>query len=199
MDKTRYRLHRAQSAFVSELGADIELALPVARDFAILTCMDARIDPTKLAPREGDAHIIRNAGGRANDDVIHSLVMSYEVLGAREWFIVHHTQCGMALLSDQMSRDLLVESLKLGRSKGSDWRDRLGRPASMMLAIQDPWHSLVEDLERIRNHPLVPADVEIHGYMYQLETGELVEVHEGTQRWTNEPLSQVASGSAQRC
>ena len=72
-----------------------DLALPPARGFAILTCMDARLDPAKYAGlSEGDAHVIRNAGGRASDDAIRSLVISYKLLATKEWFVIHHTDCG---------------------------------------------------------------------------------------------------------
>ena len=77
-----------------------QLAMPPARRFAILTCMDARLDPAKFAGlAEGDAHVIRNAGGRASDDAIRSLVISYKLLGTREWFVIHHTDCGMGVAS----------------------------------------------------------------------------------------------------
>jgi carbonic anhydrase len=81
---------------LSGFGSKGDLALPPARGFAILTCMDARLDPAKYAGlSEGDAHVIRNAGGRASDDAIRSLVISHKLLGTREWFVVHHTDCGM--------------------------------------------------------------------------------------------------------
>ena len=86
----------ANRAYAASFGARSELALPPARGFAILTCMDARLDPAKYAGlAEGDAHVIRNAGGRASDDAIRSLVISYKLLGTREWFVIHHTDCGM--------------------------------------------------------------------------------------------------------
>ena len=82
----------ANASYVASFGAKSELALPPARRFAILTCMDARLDPAKYAGlAEGDAHVIRNAGGRATDDAIRSLVISYKLLGTAEWFVVHHT------------------------------------------------------------------------------------------------------------
>lgn len=88
-----------------------DLALPPARGFAILTCMDARLDPAKYAGlAEGDAHVIRNAGGRASDDAIRSLVISYKLLGTREWFVIHHTDCGMELFTDEIMRGLLASS-----------------------------------------------------------------------------------------
>ena len=88
----------ANKKYASGFGAKKDLALPPARGFAILTCMDARLDPAKYAGlAEGDAHVIRNAGGRATDDAIRSLVISHKLLGTREWFVIHHTNCGMEL------------------------------------------------------------------------------------------------------
>ncbi|WP_199916506.1 MULTISPECIES: beta-class carbonic anhydrase [Miniimonas] len=86
----------ANAAYAADFGERGSLALPPARRFAILTCMDARLDPARYAGlAEGDAHVIRNAGGRASDDAIRSLVISYKLLGTQEWFVVHHTDCGM--------------------------------------------------------------------------------------------------------
>ena len=82
----------ANNAYAESFGAKSELALPPARGFAILTCMDARLDPAKYAGlSEGDAHVIRNAGGRASEDAIRSFVISHKLLGTKEWFIIHHT------------------------------------------------------------------------------------------------------------
>src|SRR6478609_3326852 len=88
------------------------LPLPPARGFAILTCMDARLDPAKYAGlTEGDAHVIRNAGGRASDDAIRSLVISHKLLGTNEWFVIHHTNCGMEFFTSELMGELLEESL----------------------------------------------------------------------------------------
>src|SRR2546425_5085083 len=91
----------ANQRHAADFGDKGKLAMPPARHFAILTCMDARLDPAKYAGlAEGDAHVIRNAGGRATDDAIRSLVISHKLLGTLEWFVVHHTNCGMELFSD---------------------------------------------------------------------------------------------------
>jgi carbonic anhydrase len=91
----------ANLRYAREFGAKASLALPPARRFAILTCMDARLDPAGFAGlAEGDAHVIRNAGGRASDDAIRSLVISHKLLGTAEWFVIHHTNCGMQLFDD---------------------------------------------------------------------------------------------------
>jgi carbonic anhydrase len=103
----------ANDDYASTFGSKGELALPPARGFAILTCMDARLDPAKYAGlSEGDAHVIRNAGGRASDDAIRSLVISYKLLGTREWFVIHHTNCGMEFFTDDVMRGLLASSLE---------------------------------------------------------------------------------------
>ena len=87
--------------------------MPPKRQFAILTCMDARLDPAKYAGlAEGDAHVIRNAGGRASDDAIRSLVISHKLLGTKEWFMIHHTNCGMETFTNEVMADLLSSSLE---------------------------------------------------------------------------------------
>src|SRR3989442_4073819 len=102
----------ANAKYVENFGDKGNLPLPPGRRFAILTCMDARLDPAKYAGlSEGDAHVIRNAGGRASEDAIRSLVISYKLLGTREWFVIHHTECGMEYFSDDVMRELLGQSL----------------------------------------------------------------------------------------
>jgi carbonic anhydrase len=103
----------ANRIYRENFGAKGLLGMPPARRFAILTCMDARLDPAKFAGlAEGDAHVIRNAGGRASDDAIRSLVISYKLLGTREWFVIHHTDCGMETFTDEIIRRLLSQSLE---------------------------------------------------------------------------------------
>src|SRR5246500_2120589 len=109
----------ANQQYVVDFGEKAKLALPPARHFAILTCMDARLDPAKFAGlAEGDAHVIRNAGGRASDDAIRSLVISYKLLGTREWFVIHHTNCGMELFSDEVMADLLDDDFETASFDG---------------------------------------------------------------------------------
>jgi carbonic anhydrase len=163
------------------------LPMPPGRHFAILTCMDARLDPAKYAGlAEGDAHVIRNAGGRASDDAIRSLVISYKLLGTREWFVVHHTDCGMETFTDEVMRELLASSLKTASVDASGWHDHGEGPGSTegnyidWLTIKDNARSVVEDVTRIRRHPLVPKDIPIYGYIYDVRSGRLVEVPEAT-------------------
>ncbi len=151
-------------------------ALPSAHRAAILTCMDARIESAKLAgARGGDAHVIRNAGARATEDAIRSLVLSYQLFGAREWYVVQHSHCGMALLNEDLMREVLQQGPRASTLKITVPTAREGGHVHK-LALRDQEHSLVADIERIRNHPLVPAAVEIYGYMYHVETGRFVEV-----------------------
>src|SRR4051812_22985863 len=177
----------ANATYASNFGDKAKLALPPARRFAILTCMDARIDPAKLAGlREGDAHVIRNAGGRASDDAIRSLVISYKLLGTREWFVIHHTECGMKTFTDEIMRDLLASSLKTATVDASGWHD-IGPGLGSLeghyidwLTIKDQAESVTADVQRIRNHPLVPNDIPIYGYIYDVKSGKLVEVPTAT-------------------
>lgn len=163
------------------------LAMPPARRFAILTCMDARLDPAKFAGlAEGDAHVIRNAGGRASDDAIRSLVISYKLLGTREWFVIHHTNCGMETFSDDIMRKMLKQSLKTASLDESGWHDVGPGPGSPegdyidWLTIGDQREAVIEDVQRIRSHPLVPRDIPIYGFVYDVTSGRMVEVPEAT-------------------
>ena len=112
MTKVHDQVLAANAAYAKDFGDKAKLAMPPARRFAILTCMDARLDPAKFAGlSEGDAHVIRNAGGRASDDAIRSLVISHKLLGTKEWFVIHHTDCGMETFTDEVMRGLLRQSL----------------------------------------------------------------------------------------
>ena len=173
----------ANETYASTFGVKGELALPPARQFAILTCMDARLDPAKYAGlSEGDAHVIRNAGGRASDDAIRSLVISYKLLGTKEWFVIHHSNCGMEFFTDEVMRGLLASSLETAALGADGFTDVGTGPGSAegqyidWLTIADNAASVVDDVTRIRNHPLVPAGIPIYGYIYDVATGRLVEV-----------------------
>ncbi|WP_347988917.1 carbonic anhydrase [Methylomonas sp. AM2-LC] len=164
-----------------------DLAMPPARQFAILTCMDARLDPAKYAGlSEGDAHVIRNAGGRASDDAIRSLVISYKLLGTKEWFVIHHTDCGMETFTDEIMRRLLGSSLKTASVDATGWHDHGEGPGSAeakyvdWLTISNQVESVVEDVTRIKSHPLVPKEIPVYGYIYDVKSGRLIEVPEAT-------------------
>lgn len=177
----------ANDEYAATFGAKGELALPPARGFAILTCMDARLDPAKYAGlSEGDAHVIRNAGGRASDDAIRSLVISYKLLGTKEWFVIHHSNCGMEFFTDEIIRGLLANSLETAALGADGFYDIGTGPGSAeakyidWLTISNDAQSVIDDVSRIRSHPLVPAGIPIYGYIYQVETGKLVEVADAT-------------------
>src|ERR1700685_445388 len=153
----------ANRDYAASFGTKGELALPPARGFAILTCMDARLHPSKYAGlAEGDAHVIRNAGGRASDDAIRSLVISYKLLGTKEWFVIHHTNCGMEFFTDDVIRGLLANSLETAELGPDGFQDVGTGPGSAegnyidWLTITDNAVSVVDDVSRIRAHPLVP-------------------------------------------
>jgi len=173
----------ANHNYSAEFGAKGNLAMPPARHFAILTCMDARLDPAKFAGlAEGDAHVIRNAGGRASDDAIRSLVISYKLLGTQEFFVIHHTNCGMEFFTNDVMRGLLNSSLETAALTADGFRDVGKGPGSRAgefiewLAIKDQKQAVVDDVARIRNHPLVPKSIPVHGFIYDVASGKLIEV-----------------------
>ena len=188
MSTIRDEVLRANAEYAKSFGDKGKLTIPPARRFAILTCMDARIDPAKLAGlSEGDAHVIRNAGGRASDDALRSLVISYKLLGTREWFVIHHSNCGMELFTDEVMRDLLASSLKTASIDAKGWHDSGEGPGSRQgefidwLTVKNQATSVTTDVERIRRHPLVPSEIPIYGYIYSVESGKLIEVAEATE------------------
>jgi carbonic anhydrase len=177
----------ANQAYASTFGEKAKLALPPARGFAILTCMDARLDPAKYAGlSEGDAHVIRNAGGRASDDAIRSLVISYKLLGTKEFFVIHHTDCGMLFFTNDVMRGLLANSLETAALTPEGFKDVGKGPGSTAaefiewLTIKDQAQSVVADVTRIRTSPLVPKSIPIYGYIYDVRSGKLIEVPEAT-------------------
>jgi len=174
----------ANQGYVSAFSKG-DLALPPARGFAILTCMDARLDPARYAGlSEGDAHVIRNAGGRASDDAIRSLVISHKLLGTNEWFVIHHTNCGMELFTNDIMAGLLDSSLDTATVDASGWHDVGQGPGSgeghfiNWLTFKNLEASVTEDVKRIRQHALVPGYIPIYGFVYDVKTGRLIEVGE---------------------
>ena len=173
----------ANERYASSFGKKGNLAMPPARQFAVLTCMDARLDPAQFAGlAEGDAHVIRNAGGRASDDAIRSLVISYKLLGTKEWFVIHHTDCGMLAFTNETIRGLLSQSLATATIADGKWKDPGTGGGSTAgeyiewLTISDQAGSVLSDIARLRTHPLVPATIPIYGYIYDVRNGRLVEV-----------------------
>lgn len=183
MSDTLEAVLAANQNYSSTFGDKANLALPPARRFAILTCMDARLDPAKYAGlSEGDAHVIRNAGGRASDDAIRSLVISYKLLGTREFFVIHHSDCGMEFFTNDLLRNLLASSLETAELTPEGFKDIGKGPGSDaarsidFLPISDRNAAVLEDVTRIRNHPLVPRSIPIYGYIYDVKSGKLLEV-----------------------
>jgi carbonic anhydrase len=191
LQKVKTKVHKqvllANSEYVKHFGDKGELTIPPKRQFAILTCMDARLDPAKYAGlAEGDAHVIRNAGGRASDDAIRSLVISHKLLGTKEWFVIHHTDCGMGLFTDDIIRNLLSTSLNTATIDENGWRNTNENGGSdeanhiAFLTFKNLEASVVEDVERVRNHPLVAGNIPIYGYVYDVRSGKLIEVADAT-------------------
>ena len=183
MSKILTEVLEANRNYAASFGEKAKLALPPAKRIAIVTCMDARLDPAKFAGlAEGDAHIIRNAGGRASDDAIRSLVISYKLLGTSEFFVIHHTDCGMQFFSNEVMRGLLASSLETAQLTPQGFRDVGRGPGSRegeyidWLTIKDPNQAVIDDVARIRNHPLVPKSISIYGFIYDVHSGKLNEV-----------------------
>src|SRR6267142_5635560 len=183
MSKTLSEVLEANQKYSASFGEKGKLALPPARRFAILTCMDARLDPAKYAGlAEGDAHVIRNAGGRASDDAIRSLVISYKLLGTREFFVIHHTDCGMEFFTSDVIRGLLASSLETAELTAQGFKDVGKGPGSRAgefiewLTIKNQKQAVLDDVARIRNHPLVPKSIPVYGFLYDVRSGKLIEV-----------------------
>src|SRR5262249_58425314 len=177
----------ANNQYARNFGEKSNLAMPPARHFAILTCMDAPLDPAKYAGlAEGDAHVIRNAGGRATDDAIRSLVISHKLLSTNEWFVIHHTNCGMETFSDEIMSTLLDDNLATANFDGKAWANPKHGGGSVCghfinwHTIKDQPKSVLEDVMRIRTHPLVPRNIPIYGFVYDVATGRLNEVEEAS-------------------
>ena len=153
------------------------------RNVAILTCMDVRIDPLAIGGFDlGDAHVMRNAGGRASDDAIRSLLVSYKFFDTRDWFIIQHTQCGMAGVNDDQIATLFSESLEPAVKQGDTYQNSEAGGGSdhgrdiQWLTIANLHESVRSDVELIANHPLVSPSITIHGYIYDVSSGKLLAV-----------------------
>jgi carbonic anhydrase len=141
------------------------LPMPPARNVAVLTCMDARLHPSKFLDLAiGDAHVIRNAGGRASDDAIRSLIISSRLLGTREFVVIHHTDCGMLTFTNDDLRE------KLAQEAGAD--------ASTIdfLPFPDLEQSVRDDVQRIVESPFIADEIPVSGFVYDVRTGRLLEV-----------------------
>ena len=180
------------SKILSEVLEATQSTAPILATRASWPCRPRGVSPFLLAwtrasiPQnllaEGDAHVIRNAGGRASDDAIRSLVINYKLLGAQEFFVLHHTNCGMELFTNEVMRDLLSSSLETAQLTSSSFRDVGKGPGDRSgeyiewLTIKDQRQPVLGDVARIRNHPLVPKSIPVHGYFYDVAHGKPVGV-----------------------
>ena len=140
------------------------LPMPPARHTAIVACMDARLNPYgMLGLTEGDAHVIRNAGGVVTDDVIRSIVISQRLLGTREIVLVHHTDCGMLTFTDDAVKAQIEGDIGI-------------RPSFALESFRDLDADVRQSIARLRANPFVPHKDAIRGFVYQVEDGRLREV-----------------------
>jgi len=166
------------------------LALAPKKKCVIICCMDSRIDIMKvLGFQPGDAHMIRNAGGRASDDAIRSLIISSKLLGTNEFYVIHHTDCGAQNLSEETARKLMTKgwtSTSSHHSHGSDSDSKESKTAGSdvpfidFLPFKDLNQSVVDDVAKIRAHPLILPSIPIFGFVYDVKTGLLIEVPEAS-------------------
>ncbi len=141
-----------------------DLPLPPARKVAVLVCMDARLDPARLLGlEEGDAHVIRNAGGRAAD-ALRSLVISEQLLGTETIVIIHHTDCGMLTFTNEQIHQKIRQDMHADA-------DHIA-----FLPFSDLEESVRDDMALLRQSPLIPQSIEIAGFIYDVKTGKLLPV-----------------------
>ncbi len=141
------------------------LPLPPAKHVAVVACMDARIDVHKiLGFEEGDAHVIRNAGGVVTDDAIRSLVISQRLLGTREIILIHHTDCGMLTFTDDQVKKQIETEVGI-------------KPSFALEAFPDLEEDVRQSIARIKASPFIPCKDNVRGFVYEVESGRLHEVH----------------------
>jgi carbonic anhydrase len=142
-----------------------DLPLPPARGVAVVACMDARLDVHKiLGLEEGDAHIIRNAGGVITDDEIRSLAISQRLLGTREIILIHHTDCGMLTFTDEELKAQIHEEVGM-------------KPHFSMESFSDLEEDVRQSMRRLQANPFIPHTESVRGFIYEVETGRLREVN----------------------
>jgi carbonic anhydrase len=155
---------KANAAYASSFSKG-NLPMPPGRHVAILTCMDARLDPARfLGLEEGDAHVIRNAGGRASEDALRSLTISEQLLGTNEVVVIHHTDCGMLTFSNEDLRKKLKQELNADAEHVD------------FLPFKDLEQSVRDDVATIKNSPFIPKNIEVSGFIYDVRSGRLLPV-----------------------
>ena len=141
-----------------------DLPLPPAKGVAVVACMDARLLPTKvLGLEEGDAHVIRNAGGVVTDDEIRSLAISQRLLGTEEIILIHHTDCGMLTFTDDEFKQSIHDDVGI-------------KPHWSAEAFSDLEEDVQQSIARIKASPFIPNKDSVRGFVYDVETGKLSEV-----------------------
>jgi carbonic anhydrase len=141
-----------------------DLPMPPARNVAVLACMDARMHPERILGLDiGDAHMIRNAGGRASEDAIRSLIISNKLLGTREYLVIHHTDCGMLTFEDDDFRRELQEETGV-------------EPEWAAGAFKDLEEDVRRSIDRIKASPFIPRKESVRGFVYDVKSGSLDEV-----------------------
>ena len=141
-----------------------DLPMPPAKQIAIVTCMDARLSPyVMLGLSEGDAHVIRNAGGVITDDEIRSLMISQRLLGTREVMLIHHTDCGMLTFSDAELREQIQQEVGI-------------KPHFPLETFADLEEDVRQSIKRIEASPFIPHKESVRGFIYEVDTGRLREV-----------------------
>jgi carbonic anhydrase len=151
-------------AYVAEFGDKADLPLPPATKTAVVACMDARLSPYgALGLKEGDAHVIRNAGGVVTDDAIRSLAISQRLLGTEEIILIHHTDCGMLTFHDDDFKDAIEQDTGI-------------RPPWAAEAFSDLDGDVKQSIARIKASPFIPNKNSVRGFVYEVETGKLREV-----------------------
>lgn len=157
-------IRKANDAYAASFDKG-NLPMPPARHVAVLTCMDARLHPARFLGLEvGDAHVIRNAGGRASDDAIRSLVISEQLLGTNTVVVIHHTDCGMLTFSNDDLRSKLQRDLHADASHID------------FLPFKDLEQSVRDDVAALKNSPLIPKNIEVSGFIYDVRSGKLLPV-----------------------
>jgi carbonic anhydrase len=142
-----------------------DLPLPPAKKIAIVACMDARLDPARvLGLEEGDAHVIRNAGGVVSDDAIRSLAISQRLLGTEEIVLIHHTDCGMLTFTDDDVKAQITKETGI-------------RPPFALEAFADLDDDVRQSIGRIQASPFIPNTSAVRGFIYEVESGQLREVN----------------------
>ncbi len=191
MNRAQQSILAANQRHFREFSDRDKLPAKPAKNAAVLTCMDHRLDPAQFAGIvEGDAHVIRNAGGRASDDAIRSLVISHKLMGTLEWFVIQHTKCAMCTFSDDEMANLLAKSLEPAQMIDGIWTNSSCGNGSdhghqmSWLTMVDVFDCVRDDVARIAKHPLVSEAISIFGYVYDVSSGELKPVDGATRPGT---------------